>query len=156
MAQKIISDEKGYTVVEILVSMMIFMVIMTIIGSVFVFSSRQMNNWRESVHTFNEIHISSEILFKDLLTATTIDYADSSLIIDANNRKQKAYKGLKDMLSRNEILIADNADSHYVSNIVVNDSISIISAGYIHGNHQKKYELVVANRQPTLWGKMDK
>ena len=44
-----------------------------------------MNNWRQSVNTMNEIHISSEILFKDLITAQTIHQTDSTLIINEND-----------------------------------------------------------------------
>ena len=127
MEQKLNAHEEGYTIVEILVSIMIFTVVVTIIGSLFIFSSKQMNNWRQSVNTMNEIHISSEILFKDLITAQTMYQTDSTLIINENDKRELIYTDMKNVLRRNGMRITDYADSHYVSGVVISDSISVIS-----------------------------
>lgn len=156
MEQKLNIHEEGYTVVEILVSVMIFTVVITIIGSLFIFSSKQMNSWRQSVNMLNEIHISSEILFKDLITAQTIYQTDSTLIIIENDERKLIYTDMKDVLRRNGILISDYADSHYVSGIVISDSVNVVSTHFKYGKKLRKKELVVTNRQPTLWGTSNK
>ena len=156
MEQKLNAHEEGYTIVEILVSIMIFTVVVTIIGSLFIFSSKQMNNWRQSVNTMNEIHISSEILFKDLITAQTMYQTDSTLIINENDKRELIYTDMKNVLRRNGMRITDYADSHYVSGVVINDSISVISTYFKYDKHLIKNELVVSNRQPTLWGTSNK
>ncbi len=156
MEQKLNANEEGYTIVEILVSIMIFTVVVTIIGSLFIFSSKQMNNWRQSVNTMNEIHISSEILFKDLITAQTMYQTDSTLIINENDKRELIYTDMKNVLRRNGMRITDYADSHYVSGVVISDSISVISTYFKYDKQLVKNELVVSNRQPTLWGTSNK
>lgn len=156
MEQKLNAHEEGYTIVEILVSIMMFTIVVTIMGSLFIFSSKQMNNWKQSVNTMNEIHISSEILFNDLITAQTMYQTDSTLIINENDKRKLIYTDMKSVLRRNGMRITDYADSHYVSGVVIDDSISVISTYFKYDKQLIKNDLVVSNRQPTLWGTLNK
>jgi prepilin-type N-terminal cleavage/methylation domain-containing protein len=150
-----IKDEDGFTIIEILIAMMIFTLILSMVGSVFVFSTKQMIKWRQSVQTLSDIHIASEIMYKDILTASTIVVTDSLIKITANGNKEQQYQEIKHHIKRNELLIADNADSHYVNSFSISDSINIIKTRYIRDNKIRLIELVVAHRQPMLWGKLE-
>lgn len=63
---------------------------------------------------------------------------------------------MKNVLRRNGMRITDYADSHFVSGIVIKDSISVISTYFKYEKQLVKNELVVSNRQPTLWGTLNK
>ena len=122
----------------------------------FIFSSKQMNNWRQSVNTMNEIHISSEILFKDLITAQTMYQTDSTLIINENDKRKIDIYGYEKCFKKKwDTHHRLCTDSHYVSGIVISDSISVIRTYFKYDKQIRKNELVVTNRQPTLWGDIE-
>lgn len=151
MVQQIIDNEDGYTVIEILVALTLLTIISTIVGSVFIFTARQINNWRESVNTINESQITTERLYRDALLSNYISNADSNLAFKFSDGRTTQYSNLNHALTRNGISISDHWDSLYIKNWGVEEKMSRFELKYIKGDKSNIQTILIADRQPKLW-----
>ncbi|MCR9133490.1 MAG: prepilin-type N-terminal cleavage/methylation domain-containing protein [bacterium] len=151
MVQQIIDNEDGYTVVEILVALTLLTIISTIVGSVFIFTARQMNNWRESVNTINESQITTERLYRDALLSNYISKADSNLVFKFSDGRTTQYSNLNHALTRNGIPISDHGDSLYIKRWRLEEKMSRFELKYIKGDKSNIQTILIADRQPKLW-----
>jgi len=152
MEQEPINNEAGYTVVEILVALSLLSVISAIVGSVFVFTSQQLGNWRESVNQVNEIHITTERMYKDILLSDYIETTDTTILIQGISVDEIRYDDLYHSVQRNEVHLSDHADSLIIDEFKPLDSHTTASFRYVSGSEKENVFVQVANRKPVLWG----
>jgi type II secretory pathway component PulJ len=138
-------------VVEILVALTLLTIISTIVGSVFIFTARQMNNWRESVNTINESQITTERLYRDALLSNYISKADSNLVFKFSDGRTTQYSNLNHALTRNGIPISDHGDSLYIKRWRLEEKMSRFELKYIKGDKSNIQTILIADRQPKLW-----
>jgi len=151
LVQQIIDNEDGYTVVEILVALTLLTIISAIVGSVFIFTARQMNNWRESVNSINEVHIVTERLYRDALRSNQIQATDTNLVFNHPGNRSIQYSNLNHNLIRNRIQLSDQGDSLYFKVINISEEMSRFGFQHVIDDASNTHSVVVANRQPKLW-----
>jgi len=151
LVRQIIDNEDGYTVVEILVALTLLTIISTIVGSVFIFTARQMNNWRESVNSINEVHIVTERLYRDALHSNQIQATDTNLVFNHPGNRSIQYSNLNHNLIRNRVRLSDQGDSLYFKEINISEEMSRFEIQHVIDNVSNTHSVVVANRQPKLW-----
>jgi len=151
LVQQVINNEDGYTVVEILVALTLLAIITAVVGSVFIFTARQMNNWRDTVNTTNELHITTERLYHDILVSNDIMFTDSLLMLSLPTKGQITYSGIDYSLQRNAVQLFDAADSLLVTGYYSADNVRQLELRYVVGNKVQLIPIIVANRQPKLW-----
>lgn len=151
MVQQIIDNEDGYTVVEILVALTLLTIISAIVGSVFIFTARQMNNWRESVNSINEVHIVTERLYRDALRSNQIQANDTNLVFNHPGNRSIQYSNLNHNLIRNRVQLSDQGDSLYFKEINISEEMSRFGFQHVIDDASNTHSVVVANRQPKLW-----
>jgi len=151
LVQRLIHNEEGYTVVEVLVALTLLAIISTVVGSVFVFTSGQMSKWRTSVNATNDIHITTERVFQDFLQSKEFTITDSSLTLKHPTRGLLIYSDLSDQLMRNKFQLSDFSDSLFFTDIHIIESSSRLNLSFILGDQTEVTPIIIANRQPVLW-----
>lgn len=156
MGRQVIHNEDGYTVVEVLIALTLLTIITTVVGSVFIFTARQMNNWRDSVQTINDTHIITERLYNDALLSNQTTLSESLLNFYIPFKQFVSYSDLNVVLSRNEIQLSSHADSLYIGEVVIEDEFSQFEIVFVLDGKQFTHQVSVANRQPKLWEAMSR
>ncbi len=156
MVQRLIHNEEGYTVAEVLVALTLLSILTTVVGSVFVFTSGQMSKWRTSVNATNDIHIATERVFQDFLQTDEIIVTDSTLTLNHSTRGQLFYSGLSDQLMRNEIQLSDQYGSLFIEDINIQESLNRLNLSFVLDDQTETIPVIIAKRQPMLWEEIQK
>lgn len=157
MVQRALENEDGYTIVEILVAITIVSIVMGIVGSVFIFVSRQMNRWQGNTRFYNEYEIIQNRVFYDVLSAESVNTSDSTLVLKSKT-KYTEYLISPNQLVRNGEKVSVVADTVFLK--VADDlSFSFSKAWeleYVAGSKKIHQEFILHSRKPMLWEPLNK
>ena len=88
MVQRLIKEEDGYTLVEVLVAITIISIVLGIASTAFVFANKQLSQWSSDVAYYNNLHIAQSQIYKDVMRADEVVFSDSSLVVKIGERER--------------------------------------------------------------------
>ncbi len=158
MVQRLIKNEKGYTIVEALIAVTVVSVILGIAFSIFVFANNQLNQWSSNLEFYNNLHLTQNQVYNDVLRARELAFTDTTLIVLDNSSEPEVYNWREGRLVRNQILVNPSSI----------DSTLIIPKKPVSSEYQvaewqlfqksKKNEItldqVIHIRRPVMWTSM--
>ena len=159
MVQRLIKEEDGYTLVEVLVAITIISIVLGIASTVFVFANKQLSQWSSDVAYYNNLHIAQSQIYKDVMGADEVVFTDSSLVVQMGG-KERHYNWVNGILSLNGEDLSQNAnevDSVYIQpdTVVqqVESSSRKMSWKVVQVSSRRKIEIsqVVQARNPVYW-----
>lgn len=159
MVQRLIKEEDGYTLVEVLVAITIISIVLGIASTVFVFANRQLSQWSSDVAYYNNLHIAQSQIYKDIMRANETVFTDSSLIVQVGER-ERLYNWADGTISLNGedfSYIRNEADSMYIQpdNVgqQVESSSRKMSWKVVKVSSRRKIEIsqIVQARNPVYW-----
>ena len=106
-----LTNEDGYTMVEMLVAITIVSIVIAMVGSVFIFVSRQMKKWDENTRFYNEYHLVQNQVFWDVLRAEEIVVTDSNLVLGNGEDSYDEYSLDNSPLKRNGLELTQEVES---------------------------------------------
>ncbi|XWN37320.1 MAG: prepilin-type N-terminal cleavage/methylation domain-containing protein [Balneola sp.] len=159
MVQRLIKEEDGYTLVEVLVAITIISIVLGIASTVFVFANRQLSQWSSDVAYYNNLHIAQSQIYKDIMRANETVFTDSSLIVQVGERERR-YNWVDGILSLNGEDLSDNEneiDSMYIQPDNVGQQVESSSRKMnwkvVQVSSRRKIEIsqIVQARNPVYW-----
>lgn len=84
LKQEKLSDEKGFTLVELLATLALFSVIIGLVGSVVMFGMKQYDRQTDSASQSNDYAYSMALLSKEIRKAEKVTISEGSITIDDN------------------------------------------------------------------------
>lgn len=164
MVQRVIKEEDGYTLVEVLVAITIISIVLGIASTVFVFANRQLTQWSSDVAYYNNLHIAQSQIYKDVLRADEVVFTGSSLVVQMDERERR-YNWVDGRLHLNGKDLSDSEneiDSMYIlqsnGNQQVESTSRKISWKVVQVSRKRKIEIsqIVQPRNPVYWKPMDR
>lgn len=99
-------NSRGFTTIELMVSMAILFSMVGLIYSIYLFSIKLSRNWREKIQVENAANICMKIISDDLIKAVEIEMVNHAfLIITISSEKQIIYKVKDYNLLRNGFIL---------------------------------------------------
>lgn len=164
MVQKLIKEEDGYTLVEVLVAITIISIVLGIASTVFVFSNGQLSRWSSDVAYYNNLHIAQSQIYRDVMRADEVVFTDSSLVIQMGERVRR-YNWADGRLKLNSKDLSDSEneiDSMYIRPHNVDQQVESLprkkSWKVVQVSSRRKIEIsqIVQARNPVYWKPMDR
>lgn len=159
MVQRLIKEEDGYTLVEVLVAITIISIVLGIASTGFVFANGQLSRWSSDVAYYNNLHIAQSQIYKDVMRAEEVVFSDSSLVVQIGSR-QRHYNWVDGILSLNGEDLSDNEneiDSMYIQPDNVGHQVESPSRKMnwkvVQVSSRRKIEIsqIVQTRNPVYW-----
>lgn len=114
MVYRGLKEQDGYTIVEILISLAIVTVIISLVSVSFIFISKRMIEWRNQISFYNQFMISNNQIYNDLINADYVSYSDSTLSL-LLGQKQREYSWTNGKLKLNNDFLGEVADSTWLT-----------------------------------------
>ncbi|MFA5669461.1 MAG: type II secretion system protein [Balneolaceae bacterium] len=158
MVQRIIKEEDGYTLIEILIAILVVSIILSVASTVFVFANQQLKRWSDNMEFYTSVHIAKSQFYRDMMRGEQIMFTDSSVVIqnEFNRTRTYSWKGGKMTLNGNQ-LANKNIDSLYIIPSMLSrssqDSMQIISWQMIQKaeNSTWSHSQQMYIRKPIYW-----
>ncbi len=159
MVQKLIKEEDGYTLVEVLVAITIISIVLGIASTVFVFANQQLSRWSSDVAYYNNLHIAQSQIYKDVMKADEVVFMDSSMVVQIGER-EKHYNWVDGRLHLNGKDLSDSeneVDSMYIRPHNVDRQVESLprkkSWKVVQVSSRRKIEIsqIVQARNPVYW-----
>src|SRR5690554_3251520 len=115
MVRRLIHKEEGYTLVEILMTLAILSVVLSLVSISFIFVSGRMAAWDNQISFYNNFHIVNDQLYNDLLRAEAMAHTDTTLSIELSDDRNRTYSWTKGTLKINAIPFLAERDSVWIS-----------------------------------------
>lgn len=158
MVQRIIKEEDGYTLIEILIAITIVSIVLGTASTVFVFASSQLTKWSENTEFYNNAQIVHSQLYRDVINAPEFVFTDSSLVIQRDQHNQRVYNWRNGSMVLNEKdLSRAFMDSLFIKtseNMITSDGEKkLISWSVIQKSKSTRFKVkqVVSVRNPIYW-----
>lgn len=159
MVQRVTKEEKGYTIVEILIALTLVSVILGVTSSIFIFANRQLNNWSSKLEFFNTAHISQNQLYNDMFKARDIVFTDTSLVLSDGNTTYAVYNWTEGKLSKNgTYLNSIDKDSLFIFEkqpLYENEQLMGWQIKQISGKSEITIDQILHTRKPILWTSLE-
>ena len=158
MVQRIIKEEDGYTLIEILIAILVVSIILSVASTVFVFANQQLKRWSDNMEFYTSVHIAKSQFYRDMMRGEQIMFTDSSVVIQSEFNRTRTYswKGGKMTLNGSQ-LANKNIDSLYIIPSMYSgssqDSMQFISWQMIQkaGNSTWSHSQQMYIRKPIYW-----
>ncbi len=159
MVQRLIKEEDGYTLVEVLVAITIISIVLGIASTVFVFANEQLSRWSSDVTYYNNLYIAQSQIYKDVMRADEVVLSDSSLVVQMGEGERQ-YNWVKGILSLNGEDLSQNGnevDSVYIKPDNVDQQVESLSRKMswkvVQVSSRRKIEIfqIVQARNPVYW-----
>lgn len=158
MVQRIIKNERGYTIVEALIAVTVVSVILGIAFSIFVFANNQLNRWSSNLEFYNTLHLAQNQVYNDLLRAKEFAFSDTTLVILGNSSSSKIYSWKEGTLTRNKIPVNPSLiDSTLIGqNEPLNSEYQFVQWQLFQKSEKNEITLnqIMYVRRPVLWTSM--
>lgn len=160
MVRRLIHKEEGYTLVEILVTLAILSVVLSLVSISFIFVSGRMAAWDNQISFYNNFHIVNDQLYNDLFRAESMAHTDTTLTIDLSSDKNRTYSWTKGALKINSQLFLADRDSVWISireQEMEGEDFNTISYHLLLKNAGRMMEdsAVIRIRKPIKWEPLD-
>lgn len=153
MVFKEIAKEDGYTIAELLLALTIVSVVLTTVGSVFIFINQQMNTWSSNLSSYNNYQIVQNKLFNDVLRAESITATDTLLALEGV-QKTSTYSWGKGNLRYNSVsLTTSEVDSvlFEISSNPLNPKVYVWALKQKTGTKEMGQDFIIHLRKPVQW-----
>lgn len=136
-----LKNENGFTLVELLASLAILSMIISLIGSVTMFGIKQYDNQTFEAEQANDYSYALTVLSKEIRSAKSVTVANGSITVDGVIYAQTGTQLIKTAEDSSQEVLADYlpTDGFKVSEIETNNIIAIT----IKNNESKTYQTTI-------------
>lgn len=140
-----LKNENGFTLVELLASLAILSMIISLIGSVTMFGIKQYDNQTFEAEQANDYSYALTVLSKEIRSAKSVTVANGSITVDGVIYAQTGTQLIKTAEDSSQEVLADYlpTDGFKVSEIETNNIIAIT----IKNNESKTYQTTIYLRR---------
>jgi prepilin-type N-terminal cleavage/methylation domain-containing protein len=125
---KYVTDNKGFTIVELLATMVISSLVVAFVLSMYLFVERLIGNWEKRTELISAVDGCAGQIERDIMTSyTTDECSDSLLVLEMNPIDTVVYRFCKADVSRGGILFGAEAIRLFASVSVSEDTGSGVS-----------------------------
>lgn len=158
MVQRLIKNEKGYTIVEALIAVTVVSIILGIAFSIFVFANNQLNQWSSNLEFYSSLHLTQNQVYNDVLRAREFTFSDTTLIVLGNSSRPDVYNWREGRLTRNQILVNSSLidSTLIVQKQPVNSEYQVVEWQLFQKSKKNEITLdqIVHVRRPVMWTSM--
>src|SRR5690554_6418479 len=158
MVQRIIKEEDGYTLIEILIAILVVSIILSVASTVFVFANQQLKRWSDNMEFYTSLHSAKTQFYRDMMRGERITFTDSTVVIQREQNRTRTYSWKDGKMTLNGNQLANkNIDSLYIIPSMHNgssqDSMQIISWQMIQkaGKNTWSHSQQMTVRKPIYW-----